>query len=210
MRHEISRREFMTRSALYGGSLVVALQLSHPRALRAAQASTAPLALSPEQWKTVEAITGCIIPKDDDPGAIEAGCVNFIDKALAHEASGLRGQYEVGLAGVDAVARRRFEKRFAELEAPQQDELLAALEDGRADGWPEGEVRSEQFFETVRVHTIQGFLADPRYGGNRDYVGWKLVSYPGPRHHAGGYTPQQMLGEARIEAIWDRKAKPPA
>ena len=202
MSKEISRREFFARTALYGGSVMVALHMPRPRALQAAQESSEPLVLSPKQWSTVEAITGRIIPTDDDPGAIEAGCVNFIDKALAHEDSALRAQYEVGLSGVDAVAKRRFDKRFVELGASQQDEILAALEDGNADGWPDGNVRSQQFFETVRLHAIYGFLADPRYGGNRSYVGWKLMGYPGPRHQRGGYTPQQMLGKAKIETIW--------
>ncbi len=202
MTKKISRREFVTRTAVYGGSLVVALQLPRPRALKAAQESTQPVVLSSGQWRTVEAISGRILPADDAPGAIEAGCVNFIDKALANEDAALRAQYEVGLAGVDAVTRRRFAKPFVELEAPQQDEILAALEDGKAEGWPEGDVRSEEFFETVRLHTVYGFLADPRYGGNRDFLGWKLMGYPGPRHHLGGNTPQQMLGKAKIKTAW--------
>ncbi len=202
MSKEISRREFIAKTALYGGSAMVALHMPRPRALQAAQESSEPLVLSREQWRTVEAITGRIIPKDAEPGAIEAGCVNFIDKALAHEDSALRSQYELGLSAVDAVAKRRFKKRFVELEASQQDEILAALEDGKAEGWPDGDVRSQQFFETVRLHTIYGFLADPRYGGNRSYAGWKLMGYPGPRHHRGGYTPEQMLGKAKIETIW--------
>ncbi len=205
MTHKISRREFVTRTAVYGGSLVVGLQLPRPRALKAARESTQPVVLSSGQWRTIEAISGRIIPADDAPGAIEAGCVNFIDKALANEDSELRAHYEVGLAGVDAVARRRFAKPFVELEAPQQDEILAALEDGKAEGWPAGDVRSEQFFETVRLHTVYGFLADPRYGGNRDFLGWKLMGYPGPRHHLGGYTPEQMLGQAKVKTVWGEK-----
>ncbi len=55
------------------------------------------------------------------------------------------------------------------------------------------------------MHTIIGFLADPKYGGNRDYVGWKLLGYPGPRHARGGYTPEQMLGKEKITAIWGEK-----
>ena len=54
----------------------------------------------------------------------------------------------------------------------------------------------------MRVHTIIAFLADPKYGGNRDYIGWKLMGYPGPRHRHGGYTREQMLGEEKIKAIW--------
>ena len=74
------------------------------------------------------------------------------------------------------------------------------MEEGKA--WTDGGVSSTQFFETVRIHTIYGFLADPRYGGNRDYAGWKLMRYPGPRPHVGGYSSEQMLGEAKIRAIW--------
>jgi hypothetical protein len=33
----------------------------------------------------------------------------------------------------------------------------------------------------VRVHTIQGTFCDPFYGGNRDFVGWDLLAYPGVR-----------------------------
>ena len=196
---EISRREFFARTALYGGVLV---GLKLPRALRAAQESTAPAVLSPLEWKTVEAITARIIPTDDDPGAVEAGSVNFIDKALANEDAELRGEYEVGLPGIDAVSTHRFGRPFVELEAAQQDAVLVALESGKALGWPAGGVTADRFFETLRTHTLWGFLADPRYGGNRDYVGWKLMGYPGPRHHLAGYTPEQMLGKAPIEPIW--------
>ena len=202
MSKEISRREFFARTALYGGSMMVALHIPRPRALQAAQESSEPLVLSRDQWRTVEAVTGRIIPTDNDRGAIEAGCVNFIDKALAHEDSALRSQYDVGIPGVDAVARRRFSKDFAKLKVAQQDEVLVALEDGKAQGWPDGDLRSQQFFETVRLHTIYGFLADPRYGGNHSYVGWKLMGYPGPRHHLGGNTPEQMVGTAKIPTIW--------
>ena len=78
----------------------------------------------------------------------------------------------VYLAGVDAVSRERFARRFVELAAEEQDEVLAALEPGHAGGWPAGDstVPPAKFFEAVRFHTI-GFLADPKYGGNLDYAG---------------------------------------
>ncbi len=200
---KLSRREFFARTAVYGGSVLVGLQL--PRALRAARASTEPAVFSPAQWNTVEAITGRIIPTDAEPGAIEAGCVNFIDKALANEDAALRTQYEAGLPRIDAVSRHRFERPFVDLRPAEQDAILEAVESGKAEGWPVGGLRSDQFFETVRTHTVWGFLADPRYGGNRDYAGWELVGYPGPRHRLAGYTPEQMLGEAEIEPVWRKR-----
>jgi gluconate 2-dehydrogenase gamma chain len=40
---------------------------------------------------------------------------------------------------------------------------------------------SSAFFSLVRTHTLQGMLCDPYYGGNRGFVGWRWVGYPGIR-----------------------------
>jgi gluconate 2-dehydrogenase gamma chain len=203
---DLSRRELIVGSAIYGGSLWLLLNLPRPLAARAAQESSRPLVLSEAEWKTVEAITGRIIPADHEPGAVEAGCVNFIDKALAHEDAAMKPLYRVGLAGIDAVSRKRFEKRFAQLTAERQDEVLVALESDKADGWPGGAgLPPAKFFEAVRAHTIIGFLADPKYGGNRDYAGWKVIGYPGGGHHLGGYSPAQMMGKEKIVAKWGKE-----
>jgi len=199
---KVSRREFLLRSAAYGSSLWVAMNVARPRALAAAQASSEPAVLTGEQWKTVEAITARIIPTDDTPGALEAACVNFIDKALANEDSELRPRYVEGIEALEACARARAQKRFAELPATEQDALLTALQDGAAAEW-KASLTSAEFFDMVRIHTIIGFLADPKHGGNRDYAGWKAIGYPGPAHHRGGYTPAQMIGEQKATAVWE-------
>lgn len=199
---DLSRRDFFLQSGLYGGSLWMLLNMPRPRALEAAQASTRPEVLTETQWKTVEAVTARIIPTDHEPGAVEANCVNFIDKALAHEDAKAKPLYDKGLAGLDRVSRRKHEKPFVELTPEQQDDVLAAVESGKADGWPSGGVGAGEFFATVRTHTIIGFLADPSYGGNRDYAGWKVVGYPGGGHHLGGYSPAQMLGKEKVKTAW--------
>lgn len=197
----MDRREFVGRSALYGTTFWLLLNVPRPKTLLAATRSTEPAVLSEHEWRTVEAITARIIPTDRDPGAIEANCVNFIDKALANEDAKLLSTYREALPEVDRIAAERFGAGFTELASDQQDEVLIALESGDASGWS-ASITSEEFFETVRSHTLIGFLADPKYGGNQDYVGWKLGGYPGPRHDAGGYTPAQMIGEERIRTIW--------
>jgi gluconate 2-dehydrogenase gamma chain len=197
-----SRREFFLQGALYGSSLWLLLNAPRPRALRAAQESARREVLDETQWKTLEAVTGRIIPTDHEPGAIEAGCVNFIDKALAHEDAKTKPIYDQGLAGVDLVAKQRFAKPFADLPPEQQDDVLVALESGTAEGWPPGAVGAGAFFATVRMHTIVGFLADPKYGGNRSYAGWKVAGYPGGGHHLGGYSPAQMIGKEKIRTAW--------
>jgi gluconate 2-dehydrogenase gamma chain len=40
-------------------------------------------------------------------------------------------------------------------------------------------VSAHAFFEAILAITIEGFLADPIYGGNRDKAGWKLLGFPG-------------------------------
>lgn len=202
MSETISRRDFLLQSALYGGTLWAALNMPRPRALAAAAASDQPVALTELGWKTVEAMTGRIIPADAEPGAIEAHVVNFIDKALANEDKELKPVYAAGLAGVDAVSVKRFKKKFVELTPKEQDEILAALESGNPDGWPKGPVSAPAFFAAVRAHTVFGFLCDPVYGGNRDYIGWKVAGYPGRQHHRGGYTKEQMLGKEPIIPAW--------
>ena len=198
---ELSRREFFLHSGLYGGSVWLLLS-ARPRAIQAAQESTRRAVLTPTQWKTVEAVSGRIIPTDHDPGAIEAHCVNFVDKALAHEDAKLKPLYAKGLAALDVASTHRFDKPFVELASEQQDELLAGVESGKVAGWPAGGVAAPEFFAVVRMHTIVGFLADPKYGGNRDYAGWKVVGYPGGGHKLGGYSPAQMKGTAKITTAW--------
>lgn len=198
----ITRRALLQRGTMLGGAAVLAGWIPFPRAAQAAAASSEPAVLSPAQWQTLEAMTARIIPTDQQPGAREAGCVNFIDKALANEETAARPLYEAGLATTDTVATATFGARFVELTPAQQDALLAQLESGTAKGWPTTLPPSPVFFEAVRAHTVIGFLADPKYGGNRDFAGWKVSGYPGPHHHFGGYTAEQMAGTAPVRTVW--------
>ena len=70
-------------------------------------------------------------------------------------------------------------KAFAALSAIQQDQILNGLENGEIalqDG------SGKAFFEAILANTIEGFFADPIYGGNRDMAGWKLIGFPGARY----------------------------
>ncbi len=201
----LSRRAFLQRGGIYGAGALVALSLPRPKAAQAAAESTDPVVLSRVEWANLEAATARIIPTDHQPGAREANCVNFIDKALANEDAVAVPLYKGGLAALVEVARARHGQGFAALDAAQQDAILADLEKGAAAEWAiADQLPSPLFFETVRVHTIVGFLADPAYGGNADFAGWRVAGYPGPRHRRGGYTPEQVEGKAPIVPIWEQ------
>ena len=38
---------------------------------------------------------------------------------------------------------------------------------------------SRQFFEALLQSAMEGFFADPMYGGNRNKISWRMVGYPG-------------------------------
>src|SRR6266567_3105184 len=111
------------------------------------------------------------------PGARDAGVLNYIDLALAGAYSDLQDFYRRGLAALEDHCRKTHSKPFAQLTAAQQDEVITAMVDGKASGfiWP----TSQAFFNTARTHTMEGMFADPVYGGNKDFAGWRLVGFPG-------------------------------
>ena len=78
-------------------------------------------------------------------------------------------------------------KPFRRLTAAQQDEVIAALEQGKV---PASPGRAPQaFFNTLRTHTMEGMFADPVYGGNKDFAGWRLVGFPGAQPI---FTPEDL------------------
>jgi hypothetical protein len=68
-------------------------------------------------------------------------------------------------------------EKFSSATPEQQDEVLLSL-DQHAFASPRPfrpRPDAQTFFETLRQHTIAGFLIDPDTGGNRDGVGWKVI-----------------------------------
>ncbi|WP_341486075.1 gluconate 2-dehydrogenase subunit 3 family protein [Thioclava sp. GXIMD4215] len=87
--------------------------------------------------------------------------------------------YRTGLAEMDAHCRELHGKPFAELEAAEQDSYLSAMEEGRH-SYPT--IKSERLFALMLANALEGFFADPIYGGNKDMAGWKMIGFPGARY----------------------------
>jgi len=131
-----------------------------------------------EHAATVAAFAERLMPgAPGKPGAAEANVINYIDLALAGAYADQQDFYRRGLAQLDAYCRKTYDQPFVKLVPVQQDEVIGALEQGKAS---EFEFPTAQaFFNTLRAHTMEGMFADPVYGGNRDFAGWKLVGFPG-------------------------------
>jgi gluconate 2-dehydrogenase gamma chain len=169
-------------------------------------------ALTAEQARQVEAIASQIIPKDDLPGAREAGVVYFIDRALMTFAADTRPIYEKGIAAMNQLTATKYptRKSFADATAEEQETILTEFiagsnyRTGRPEITPEP---SGDFFRTIRMHTIFGFLADPSAGGNRDYAGWKVVGRdPSPSFLPPyGYYDEDYPGWQAVKAEMEKK-----
>jgi gluconate 2-dehydrogenase gamma chain len=186
MENALSRRRFLSHSITGLSSAWItahwpAVVAAAEHARRAAQAATPPKFefFSPEQATEIDAISARIIPTDDMPGAREAGVVYFIDRALATFASEEQKIYKAGLPELQARVRELFPavEKFSSATPEQQDEVLLSLDQHTAASSRPFRRRpdAQTFFETLRQHTIAGFLIDPDAGGNRDGVGWKVI-----------------------------------
>jgi gluconate 2-dehydrogenase gamma chain len=134
--------------------------------------------LNDDDAATVAAFTERLMPGAPGmPGARDADVLNYIDLALAGAYADLQDFYRRGLAQLDAYCQQTHQASFARLDAARQDAVITALEEGKAAGftWP----TAQAFFNTLRTHTMEGMFADPVYGGNKDFAGWRLVGFPG-------------------------------
>jgi len=149
-----------------------------PLAALTAQAQAVPAALTPTQLKTLEAFIDRLIPTDElGPGAVAAGARVYIERVLAGPNVNEKAQFLEGLEAVDAYAKRTQGGSLAELSPEKRDQILKAIDDGTAQGLPQGRA----FFNRARRLTLEGMFGDPYYGGNKGFAGWDLIRYPGPR-----------------------------
>jgi gluconate 2-dehydrogenase gamma chain len=146
-----------------------------PRAAPVAPAPSLP-ALPDDEVQTLEAMLARLLPADPAtgaPGALAAGVPLFVVRALAapHFASLLR-TVRLGLKYLDAVTRKQWNQRFHEIEPGAQDEVLARFQQGSVDRL---HFPTAQFFTLVHTLALEGYLGDPRHGGNRDKAAWRWL-----------------------------------
>src|ERR1700720_3682523 len=175
MNENFSRRNFLSRgsaaiSAVWLTAHWPAIVAAAEHAHQAAKSSSPPKFqfFTPEQAVEIDAITARIIPSDETPGAREAGVLYFIDRALTTFAVNDQKTYREGLPGLQLSVRELFPNvdKFSTATPEQQDQVVHTF-DKKADYGRRFRLNAaaKPFFETVRVHTIVGFLIDPDSGG---------------------------------------------
>ena len=119
----------------------------------------------------MEALCGHIIPEDQDPGAVRAGVVVFMDRQLTRFYKPLQKAYREGIAAVERESAAFGGRGFAQLPADSQLAVMRRIEQD-----PE----TKPFFDLLVAHAMQGFYGDPRHGGNRDRASWKMLGVASP------------------------------
>jgi gluconate 2-dehydrogenase gamma chain len=167
-----SRRSFLLAGgpALTGAwlaanwpTIVVAAQHSHSSAETAPETFTF---LEPAEVADVAAITAQIVPSGKTPGAREAHATHFIDHSLttifAWRAESFRSglkQFQTSFYSANPAA-----KSFAHVSSEAQIAYLKSVEE-------------TEFFQTTRLLTLLGMFSSPKYGGNYNEVGWKMLGF---------------------------------
>ena len=157
---------------------------------------------TPPEAAVIVALVDTLIPKDEvGPGGVEVGVPFFID----HELDGAYGRgarmfldgpfgegtpqqgyqlplppadlYRVGIADLNAwCAKTRDGKTFDQLSTADRTAALKALEAGQAEFT---QIPSRTFFRILLQNTMEGYFADPMYGGNRNNAVWTMIGFPG-------------------------------
>jgi gluconate 2-dehydrogenase gamma chain len=202
----IPRRDFLkgamvgTAAFAAGNPALAAAQA--PASVPSASADAEPpLTLTATEHAFMVAAVDTLIPADElSPSGSACGVATFIDRQLAGAyGTGARLYrqgpfpkakpelgYQLALnpreffrAGIECAndwTRQTYGKDFDRLSEPEREAALKAMEADKAQ-FPG--FSSRMFFEALLQIAMEGFFADPIYGGNRDMAGWKMVGYPG-------------------------------
>jgi gluconate 2-dehydrogenase gamma chain len=202
----IPRRNFLLGAGLAGTAVAAGLAQSRPAQAEtvapAAAAQAEPLlALNEVEHAFVVAAVDTLIPADElSPSGSDCGCAVYIDRQLASAWGGGAKMYragpyfkgkpeqgyqlsltpaefvKAGIAAANAWSRKIYGHDFDRLDAGKRAEALKAMQDGKAEF---ANFSSRAFFARLLTLTMEGFFADPIYGGNRNKVGWKMLGFPG-------------------------------
>lgn len=155
----MNRRELFRIGA--SGVAVASLQAQHQHPVNdvsrqaASAASWTPSVFDAHQNGTVVALTECIIPETDTPGAKAANVNRYMDLFLRDGDAAQRVQFLEGLAWLDGFCIRRANAPFVQLPEPEQIAVLELIDGG---GNTDGQA-GNAFFRMVKAMTASIYYA---------------------------------------------------
>jgi gluconate 2-dehydrogenase gamma chain len=178
---KLTRRTFVHRLSFFGGGVLLlgpacdvftGKRSPPPPVKREWALVSSHRTFTDAEFRALSAAVDRILPRDADPGALDANVPEYIDRALVdpqlHE---MRDDLIPGLGLLETRAHGSYQKAFADLSVEQRDQILDSLRKGEKGSM------DQRLLELLIVLTMEGFLSDPSYGGNKDRVGWALVGF---------------------------------
>lgn len=168
----LHRRDFIKSASLAFGSILL-----FPSCLK--QNSTYRF-FTPEEALCIITFCEQIIPKDESPGATDAGVIYYIDRQLSGVFHYDQETYRIGIKNLQAYCSKKYGKTFESVIFNEQTKILKALESNQLKDteWTQG--KPSDFFNLILSHTMQGFYGSPIHGGNKNYMSFEMlrIDYP--------------------------------
>ncbi len=142
--------------------------------VQARPASYKPLFFTRPEYQTLETLTELIIPRDETPGARDAGVSEFIDFMAAHGDKDIRKPMREGLRWLNTKAKSTNGDVFVNLSPDQQTAILQTVA-YRHQALPEN-VAGRKFFQLIRCYTVMGYYTSR--------IGLEELDYPGLRFYS--------------------------
>jgi len=178
----VDRRDLLAGvSALLGAELVAPLAKAFAAEAAPAGFTASHAVLTADQRTLIAAVSECIMPTTDTPGAIAAGVPQYIEMMLAdwYEPTD-RNEFMNGLGILEGHCRVQFERPFAGLAPEEQNLVLTQAMMGKVPGL------AGNFFEHCRQLTLSGYYTSE--------IGCKQerVYLPVPGRYDGKYPYAQV------------------
>lgn len=155
----MNRRELFRIGASSAAAVSLSAQHTHPVSdasrQEASSASWKPSVFDAHQNETVIALTECIIPQTDTPGAKAALVNRYLDLFLRDGEPKRREQFLEGLSWLDGYSIRRAKLPFVRLQEAEQVAVLEALDKGGDPALATGHA----FFRMVKTMTASIYYA---------------------------------------------------
>ena len=121
--------------------------------------------LSTDQRTLLDGVLDRLIPPSGAmPGAGQTGAADYLD-VEAGKSPRLARLFVAGLRSIETTAARRGSS-FTEMSSEQQDDVLKHVESSKS-----------AFFETLLMHTYNGYYSDPE-SGRSSWPGGKTATAP--------------------------------
>lgn len=132
-----------------------------------------PQFFTPPEFAAIEQLSEIIIPKDEFPGARDAGVAEFIDFMVANDPD-LQWLFRYGLDWLNARATALHGSAFTSLAEDQQAALLRPLAYRNSSVSTDADGRS--FFALMRRYTVMGYYTSR--------IGMEQLNYPGLKFYS--------------------------